>query len=453
MKKIVSFILSAAMSLSVMSSTAVKTDVSAAEKKDITIFGDSIAAGYGLESGKEYNYGEICADYLGCSVNNYAVSGDTTDDMLKVIENLSADQKKNLQDSKYVIISIGGNDMMNFASKQLLNFAVKKHLLNPGVTAADIPADPSISDLFTYINLRGEGGLVEYATKSSKNAIELSNELSKLSANLRLTTGSNAGVIPNKIIPNIDKAVSEIHAINPDAEIIVQTIYQPLQIEQSYFKGSASDYAAVVTLIREKFEAILQNYTDNLSNINGIEIADVRYQFSSLGDTTQNDQNPGHASYFTDILASDFEDKDFHPNQKGHLAIAATILDTIGILHDDTGLLTKVYKGVSDKYAYPAIALDTYKKVAGNHLLGDVNFDGSTNAKDATLVLSEYANIQSGNDVSLSEYQKTASDINKDNKYDGRDATLILMYYAYASSGNDISPNEYLSDYKKFADK
>ncbi|MCR4796672.1 MAG: hypothetical protein K5898_16150 [Ruminococcus sp.] len=56
---------------------------------------------------------------------------------------------------------------------------------------------------------------------------------------------------------------------------------------------------------------------------------------------------------------------DVHPNQKGHLAIAAAILNKIGKLHVDDGLLTEVYNGISDKDKYPAIAYATYKKVAG----------------------------------------------------------------------------------------
>lgn len=453
MKKMISALMAAAISLSSAAFPTVSAEDAAS--KDIVIFGDSIAAGYGLDPEKEHNYGEICADYLGCSVNNYAVSGDTTSDMLEVIAGLSDEEKQTVADAGYIIISIGGNDLIHYASKQILNFAATKKLLKEGYTAADIPEDPDITDLMLMVSLTGEGSLGEYAQSGIKAALELNRELSRLSANLRISSGDYEGIIPNKVIPNIQTAVSQLHAINPDARIIIQTIYQPIQIEQSYVNenyGEGSNYATVLTAIREKFEDILSVYSDGISGIEWAEVADVKYQFTSLPEgVTQNDANPGHAAYFTDILAPD-DEKDFHPNQRGHVAIAATILQQIGDLHDDTGMLTDTFKNLGDTISYPGIALDTYKTVAGNFILGDVTFDGAVDGRDATRVLMDYADVSSGKGPSLSTLQQKAANINLDEFSDGRDATLILRYYAYASSGGTISPDEFLGNYMEYSD-
>lgn len=88
---------------------------------DFVLFGDSIAEGYTRTGYVEHNYGEICADYLGGTATNYAVSGDTTDDLVTVIENLDSAQKTVVSDAEYIIISAGGNDIIKYSSKYLLN--------------------------------------------------------------------------------------------------------------------------------------------------------------------------------------------------------------------------------------------------------------------------------------------------------------------------------------------
>ncbi|MDE6501979.1 MAG: bacterial Ig-like domain-containing protein [Ruminococcus sp.] len=67
--------------------------------------------------------------------------------------------------------------------------------------------------------------------------------------------------------------------------------------------------------------------------------------------------------------------------------------------------------------------------------LGDVDNDGMINAVDATLVLTEYALLSTGQTGTFTEAQKNSADIDGDGKADAVDATFILSYYAYASTG------------------
>ena len=115
-------------------------------------------------------------------------------------------------------------------------------------------------------------------------------------------------------------------------------------------------------------------------------------------------------------------------------------------------MLTDTFKNLGDTISYPGIALDTYKTVAGNFILGDVTFDGAVDGRDATRVLMDYADVSSGKGPSLSTLQQKAANINLDEFSDGRDATLILRYYAYASSGGTISPDEFLGNYMEYSD-
>ena len=459
MKKILSLCLSAvfgvttlcaiscAASASGSNELGAKQTMNSVQGGSITIFGDSIASGYGLDPNTEYNYGQICADYLDCSVSNYAVSGDTTFDLLNVISSLDDSQKNNVADSDVIVISIGGNDMMHYAAKKILAFAATKNLLNDGYTAADIPADPSIGDLLTIVNIYDDGGLIDYANGGLNKVLELNSLIMDISKNLRLNKDGFDGYIPNVIIPNINESINLIKVINPNARIILQTVYQPLQLNPDYIKeeyGSSSTYATVITQIRSNFDDILAKFSDELNAVDGVEIADIYYEFTSLADSVvPTDANPGYAYYFTDIQKSGTE-RDFHPNQKGHLAIAATILNVIGDLHDDSGLLSEVFYGVEDSSNYPLIALDTFKTVAGNFMLGDVNFDLKVDSRDSTLVLREYANLSGELGSLLSQLQKKASDVNADEHTDSRDSTIILRYYAFTSSGDTMSLEEFL---------
>ncbi len=68
-------------------------------------------------------------------------------------------------------------------------------------------------------------------------------------------------------------------------------------------------------------------------------------------------------------------------------------------------------------------------------ILGDANADGSVDSSDASLVLAEYAKIQTGGAGDFTKTQHEAADVNNDNVVDSSDASKILAYYAMISTG------------------
>lgn len=503
MKKLVSVLLSAAVGISALSymscGAASEKKTADGNKTGMVLLGDSIAAGYVRNGSIEHNYGEICGDYLGCKVANYAVVGDTTDDMLRLIDSFSAEQRQSTADADYIVISAGGNDIMGYISKKVLDFAAEKGFLKEGYTKDNLPADPSITDLTGLINMNGESGMMEYAKKDPINFLKL---LSNISGNLRFKNSTYEGYIETHIKPNLQSAADKLHAINPDAEIIVQTIYQPLQFQPEYIAktyGSGSDYEDVIRQLRYNLEQVMSVYSDQVNELSGVEVADVRTQFTAMEGSVSAD-NPGYGYYFVDIQTGDLKSADIHPNQKGHLAIAATILEKIGKLHVDNGLLTKVFDGLKDKADYPAVALKTYEKVAGKPAvltttatttkatttttkatttttkatttttkatttttakkttttvtttkavttttqpaklisLGDINEDGYVDAVDASGVLAEYARLSSNEGKGgFTDAQKKLADVDKNGYIDAVDASSILAYYAYLSNSEN----------------
>lgn len=74
-----------------------------------------------------------------------------------------------------------------------------------------------------------------------------------------------------------------------------------------------------------------------------------------------------------------------------------------------------------------------------NYKLGDVNFDGSINALDASYVLTAYANTAVGKDSGFSDIQNIVGDVNLDKDINALDASYILSYYAYTATGGTDS--------------
>ena len=67
-------------------------------------------------------------------------------------------------------------------------------------------------------------------------------------------------------------------------------------------------------------------------------------------------------------------------------------------------------------------------------MLGDVNGDKILDARDASAILSEYAQTSTVDGKStFTDDQKKAADVNKDNVVDARDATAVFSYYVYTS--------------------
>lgn len=93
--------------------------------------------------------------------------------------------------------------------------------------------------------------------------------------------------------------------------------------------------------------------------------------------------------------------------------------------------------------AEPAITT-TSPDISTTVKLGDVNTDGSVDALDASMVLSDYAMKATGHESIFNAEQSKAADLNSDGAVDALDASLILSYYAYKATGGNKSITEYL---------
>lgn len=442
MKKIISAALSAIMVLS-----SIGTVSAYAEKygdgDNIVVLGDSIASGYGLDA-KEYSYAQIVADYMDANLENYAVAGATTEETLAAVRSFDAEKKAQLAEADVVILSVGANDIIEYTSRFILDFAARNDLLKDGYTAENIPEKPSFGDIK---KLMSRDKVSEFA-KNDANLFRMNTALLQLRGHMIFTDSTPNyekydRVIQTQIIPNIEAIVAETHSVNPDARIVLQTIYDPFQLQEEYCNANfSSSYLRVLNNFRPRFKDIIAAFATQASNIEGVEIADVHGDFSSFSDNAD-----GCSWYFTN-MQNVRDNMDVHPSQRGHLAIAATILDTLGEKREDGGILNRTYITIGDKEAYPSYALSRFKKVEGTYSLGDMDESGTFAPDDASHILQEYAVLATGNPSSLPENLQKAADTTRDGEISPDDASTALSYYAYCATGGTGSFKYFLAEKK-----
>ncbi len=440
MKKIISAVLSAILIFS-----SIGTVSAYAEKygdgDNIVVLGDSIASGYGLDE-KEYSYAQIVADYMDANLENYAAAGATSSETLAAVRSFDSEKKAQLAKADLVIISTGANDIIEYSSRFILDFAARNDLLKDGYTADNIPEKPSFGDIKKIMS---RDKVSEYA-KSDSNLLRVNTALLQLRAHMVFTDSSPNyqkydRIIQTQIIPNIEATVAEIRSVNPNARIVLQNVYDPLQLQQEWCNANYSaSYVKILNQFRPTFKDIIKGFADQASNIEGVEIADVYGDFSSFS----NDAN-GCSWYFTK-MQNGGSNTDIHPSHRGHLAIAATILDTLGEKREDGGILNRTYIITENKESYPSYALARFEKVKGSYSLGDMDESGTFAPDDSSSILKEYALISTGNPPSVSESLLKAADVTRDGELSPDDASMALCYYAYCATGGTGSLKYFLAE-------
>ncbi len=399
MKKFLSAAAAVAVGAASLTATvnAAETKTASGTEGTLVVLGDSIASGYNNAETVEYNYGTLVGDYLNYDVKNFAKEGKTSTELYEDLAYINdIDAWVEVQYADTIVISIGGNDLIAAAKEMIPEYCDTYALLAEGYTAADVEAliNSKPTSEFGMTDLKAAMDMIDKTKLNSLTASQMLNE-----ALTDLIGGYNpGGVVYDTIIPNTKDVIKEINTLNPNAEIVIQTVYQPLQLSDEfiaqYFGEGAKyeKYASYVDLARQQLmEKVMASYADGLYitqrdlAAEGIDVvvADVYAEFTALELTEGRDHwkstnaaAPNTAeAYFADLsstnrgntyfFTSTETKKDFHPNQAGHIAIAGTILEQLGNLHDaDSSSLMRVAYDSVDK-EFPGTALETYNTVVG----------------------------------------------------------------------------------------
>lgn len=207
----------------------------AADKPVYLMLGDSIAFGSGLANPREAVYGKIVADTDGFEYLNYAVPGHTTGNLLRRMENETV--REGIARADIVCVSIGGNN-------------------------------------FLLGNLNGL--MYDWLVKGDASRFD---------------------GIAESYAADLDTIVGTIRGLNPDAAIVLQTLYNPQTgyVGEVYQQGS------------DRINAVVRAYAE--AHPGEILIADVG---AALTDKD-----------------GDFAEDRIHPSAAGNEKIARVVLDTL----------------------------------------------------------------------------------------------------------------------------
>ena len=302
MKRIISLVILILITASFTFALQIHAD---GESKKYFALGDSIAYGYGLTNPDKNTYAAQIALKYSLSLSNLAVNGATSADMLSTITNTPS-----IKNAELITISIGGNDIISnrsmFISKALL-------------------------DKFT------SSGMTKEAAISSIKLISALIPVDEFYFNLDDvnfdTIESDIEKIYKTMEKNLTESITLLRNNNPDAVIILQTLYNPY-INNSVYKIAGMDVGELIDPFIKRTNEIYAEVSNALPN--DFSIADV-----ASGMT-------GHTEYF-------YKNWDFHPAQKGHDYMAEIIGDAyISLSKNDSETTSPTTKATTEPSAVTA---------------------------------------------------------------------------------------------------
>lgn len=350
----------------------------AADAPSVLILGDSISSGDGLKAG-ECGYYDYVADCTGGTLTNLAKSGATTHDVIAVLDDAS--NKDTIADADIICISAGGNDLMQPAKAY-----------------------------FETMAKEGEN-LIDTAKRVAKegDAVKI---ITTLTGKLRQPR--------TQAIANYPVIAEKIRALNPDAQIIFQTTYNPFEMPADYL--AASGYSEETL---KKYNTLM-NYVNNnevqlndaMKAVEGTKTADVSAAFAGTG-----------------WLYDRILEKDVHPSPLGHALIAATVLDQIGDTNIQSAALAETVANLKQS-VFTQIPADDYSVISKyavgvQYLKGDFDNSGQVSIEDVQDLLRVYTNGVSGKKIedNVTARQFVTGDVNGDGSISIDDVQYLLIYY------------------------
>lgn len=254
------------------------------------VLGDSISTGYGLTNYKEGNnyntdsYANLLAKKYKLSQNsdyyNYAIDGQTSLELYSRVK--SGNYDEDIKKSDLILISIGGNDLLS----ALLEFI-------QDTMATDLTADEALSASHETADFTNREADISFDFTDPDILNNLNKMVKTISNNITKLKGNLIGI------------TDEIHEISPNAEVVFQTVYNPLDGLKMEIPSLLTD--VFVSRIEEVNRIITMN-AETDDNQTRYDVADVYTSFS------------GKSAELTNI-----GETDIHPNSKGHEKISECI--------------------------------------------------------------------------------------------------------------------------------
>lgn len=266
---------------------------------DVLVLGDSIARGYGLSDVENERFSAVLTDKLGkkfteVNVSNYGVDGITGADLVNMLKNNPPEE---LYNADYVLISIGGNNVLrSIGSLDGLN------QLSANVNTK------VFFDYFRYLFAKNEEEKksLDYARKTIDVLFKTANDAfggDEFNSIIKTASENLKNEIP--IITEL------IKGSNPNAKIIIQTVYNPYKDINISLKSLKNPLN--LSAFGEKAVLPLNENIEEMATVCGYSVAPVFDGFEASSNQLTN------AGF--DLLNAVFG-LDPHPNKEGHVLIA-----------------------------------------------------------------------------------------------------------------------------------
>ena len=359
----------------------------------IVALGDSITNGYSMDGSLIASYPQIVSEYYGAELVNFASNELTSEGLLAQLSDGTVQSE--IADADVVLITIGGNDILYPVLNNEFIDATKYNTMAELITAMKGQGDMFIFQMQLYLN-----SVMPEVIKSF-----------------------NA---------NVQEIENRVHSMTK-AQVVVQTIYNPMSLsaDDTPLANSGS-----MTALSANVHSYLEGKPDNTlypedggvnDFIRGLGMSSIVDTFNLFAD---------HSYFYTHI-----NNVDVHPNSKGHLAMAASVIDVLGLPETGAGnssLMRRAYKDSGAESTLAGVSTSINDSVVGKILkkgVGDVDADGDVTISDATAALKIYAYDLASLEAPITGIDALTADADSSGSVEISDATLILNYYAESTAG------------------
>ncbi len=318
-----------------------------AEKTSYTAFGDSIAAGYGLDGYSDDqteapadSYQTLVAKFLHTQSVNYAVTGNNSDDCIQLLRSEKTDEA--LADTDIITLSIGSNDLLlPFIQIVMDELQIQPETLDPA------SIEEQLKNGFT-IPSADLSEMTEYLKKAEQLMEQLSDNA---------TLHAQAAAFKDKF----QTILAILHEKAPNADIYATNIYNPFASVPKI--GELADI--YIQEINQAFSEKAADYT----------LVDVYTPFCEKELTNVN----------IDFIQPYRLQLDPHPSVQGHAVIAELITEAIKQTYAPNAAVLKSLssgskKKLTVKAALPSDA-DGYQVLYATSKNGNYKTLGNTNKK------------------------------------------------------------------------
>ncbi|MGN1480668.1 SGNH/GDSL hydrolase family protein [Porcipelethomonas sp.] len=139
---------------------------------NITVLGDSISTGYGLEN-DELSYCDYLEKYFNAELDNYAVNGRQTSELIKQLDE-DKEVRKSLEKADLVCVSIGGNDILHVFEDALYQL--------DGISQTDNGQFQISSEFIQQFLTQFSSGFGPAASQAKENMYTISEQISNINS-------------------------------------------------------------------------------------------------------------------------------------------------------------------------------------------------------------------------------------------------------------------------------